>query len=173
MASFGLNNSSQPASNTAAPTNVDSSTPFLAASEGNLSLLQSSLSILNLPPTITDDNGYNLLHAAASYSQLEIVRYLLSHVSGGDDGHNDVKYVHAGDNDGDTALHYAGTADVARLLVEVGKLNPSQVNKQGKTALQTKREELEETMQDEDMEDDDEDLEVLQGVVEYLSSVAP
>jgi ankyrin repeat protein len=160
MASFGLGRPTQ--ANQAAPQGqIDSSTPWMAASEGNLSLLQSSLSSLNLPFTAADENGYTLLHAAASYNQIEILHFLL----------NNQVNINAADNDGDSALHYAGNAQAAQILVQVGKANPAQVNNQGKTALQAKQEELNEMMKDEDVEDDDEDVETLQGVVEYLSSL--
>jgi hypothetical protein len=137
----------------------------MAASEGNLALLQSSVSSLNLPLTAADENGYTLLHAAASYNQLEVLRFLLNNVT-------DPQFIHAGDNEGDTALHYAGNIDAAQLLVQVGKCNPSQANRQGKTALQTKQEELDEMMQDEDADEDDEDMEILKHLVAYLSSLS-
>jgi ankyrin repeat protein len=159
MASFGLGRAKQ------APVpqgQIDSSTPWVAVSEGNIVLLQSSLTLLNLPLTAADENGYTLLHAAASYNQMEILQFLLSQ--------NTVD-VHATDNDGDSALHYAGNVPVIELLIQVGKANPAQVNSQGKTALQAKQEELEEMKQDEDVEDDDDDLETLKVVVQYLSSL--
>ena len=133
MVSFGLGRSS--AAEHVGP--VDSSTPWMAASEGNLALLQSSLVSLNMSLTAADENGYTLLHAAASYSQMAVMEYLLS---------NNVN-VQAQDNEGDTVLHYAGTAHAAKALVEAGKANPCQVNGAGKTALQAKKEELEEMMQ--------------------------
>lgn len=159
MASFGLGRANQ-ASQAATQVSVDSSTPWMAASEGNVQLLQSSLSSLNLPLTAADENGYTLLHAAASYNQIEILQFLLS---------NQVN-INAVDNEGDSALHYAGNAQVAQILIQEGKANPAQVNGGGKTALQTKQEELNEMMQDEDVEDDDADVEVLQELVQYLSN---
>ena len=160
MATFGLGNAT---SNQAfvATHKIEPNTPWMAASEGNLALLQQSLTTLSMPITAADENGYTLLHAAASYNQMEILQFLLSN------GCN----VHAVDNDGDSALHYAGNAQTAQMLVEIGKANFQQVNQEGKTALQAKKEELEEMMQDEDIEDDDEDLESLKGVVEYLSRI--
>ena len=133
----------------------------MAVSEGNLALLQSSLAALNLPITAADENGYTLVHAAASYNQLQILQYLSSQ------GAN----FHATDNDGDTALHHAGAVQAAQFLIEHGQANANQPNSQGKSALQAKQEELEEMMQDEDVEDDDEDLEALKVVVKYLSTL--
>jgi ankyrin repeat protein len=158
MATFGLGKPAQ----TVPPANqIDSFTPWMAASEGNLVLLQFSLTTLSLPVTAADENGYTLLHAAASYNQMEILQFLLG---------NNVN-ISAADNDGDAALHYAGNTKTAQFLVQVGKANLNQVNAEGKTALQAKQEELNEMMKDEDVEDDDEDVETLQGVLQYLSSL--
>jgi ankyrin repeat protein len=159
MATFGLGRPTQklpPASE------IDSSTPWMAASEGNLALLKHSLTLLSLPVTATDDNGYALLHAAASYNQIVILRFLL--------GQPNIN-VNVADNDGDSPLHYSGNGQTAQILFEVGKANPQQVNKDGKTALQAKQEELNEMMQDEDMDEDDDDVEALKGTVEYLSKI--
>jgi ankyrin repeat protein len=160
MASFGLGRAADPQQQSPAE-GIDSSTPWMAASEGNLTLLQSSLASLQLPFTAADENGYTLLHAAASYNHLELMQFLLQN-------HVDVNAV---DNDGDSALHYAGNVPSAKLLVEVGRVNPLLPNGQGKTALQAKQEELNEMMADEDIEDDDEDVETLTSVVGYLSSL--
>eukprot|EP00980_Cylindrotheca_fusiformis_P028218 scaffold22586_cov138-Cylindrotheca_fusiformis.AAC.38 len=158
MATFGLG---KPVRTLPPADQIDSSTPWMAASEGNQPLLQHSLTTLSLPATAADENGYTLLHAAASYNQMEILQFLLS---------NNIN-VNAADNDGDTALHYAGNLATAQFLVQVAKVNPAQVNAQGKTALQAKEEEIHEMMQDEEIEDDDEDLENLKAIVEYLSKV--
>jgi ankyrin repeat protein len=165
MASLGFAAST----NASVTSTVDSSTPWMAASEGNLELLQSSLVALNLPTTVADENGYTLLHAASSYSQLTVLQFLLSHCD--KESLDSRELVDACDSEGDSALHYAGNATVLRFLVEVGKLDPTKANKQGKTALQTKTDELNEMLQDEDIEQDDEDLEIAKEMVEYLSSV--
>eukprot|EP00536_Pseudo-nitzschia_multiseries_P000498 jgi/Psemu1/282375/fgenesh1_pg.6_\ len=166
MASFGLANPNAGA----APTGpVDVATIFSAASEGNLALLQSSMAQLNFVATTPDENGYTLLHAASSYGQLGVMKFLLDNL----DRNNPscTAFVNAGDNDGDTAFHYAGSTDAARMLVEDGRIDTKKTNGQGKTALQAKKEELDEMMQDEDIEDDDEDVEIAQQLVAYLSSL--
>lgn len=140
---------------------VESNTPWMAVSEGNLELLKSSLQRLNLSVNAADENGYTILHAAASFNQMDIMKYLL------EQGVN----VHAVDNDGDSALHYAGNTASARFLVETAQSNPVQVNREGKTPLQTKQEELDEMMQDEDIDDDDDDVEALREIVQYLSTL--
>lgn len=141
----------------------------MAASEGNIVLLESALAVLNLPITAADENGYTLLHAASSYNQLQVVKFLLSKLD--HDSPDAKEYIHAGDNEGDSALHYGGNVEVLQLLVEVGKLNPAQANKEGKTALQAKTGELNELLEDEDIDDDDEDVFVLKQMVEYLATV--
>jgi hypothetical protein len=169
MASFGLSSATHSTSVLQASGPVDVATVFSAASEGNLPLLQSAMARLSFAPTTADDNGYTLLHAASSYNQLGILKFLLDNLDRNNPGF--IAFVNAGDNDGDTALHYSGTADAARMLIEDGRTDPNKVNSSGKTALQTKKEELEEMMQDEDIEDDDEDIEILQKLIEYLSSL--
>jgi hypothetical protein len=161
MASFGLGRPASASANIP-PGEIDSSTPWMAASEGNLALLQASLTTLNLPVTAADENGYTLVHAAVSYNQLEVLQFLLSN------GAN----VNAADNDGDTALYHATAVAGAQFLIQHAKANPNQTNAQGKSPLQAKKEELEEMMQDEDVEDDDDDLEALKEVVKYLSTLA-
>jgi len=166
MASFGL---SSPAPTTLQG-NVDVATIFSAASEGNLPLLQSAMTQLNFHPTTPDENGYTLLHAASSYNQLGIVKYLLDNLNRNDPGCT--AFINAGDNDGDSALHYAGNIEAAQMLIEDGRIDPNKVNSQGKTALQAKKDELEEMMQDEDIEDDDEDIENLQKLIGYLTTLS-
>lgn len=170
MASFGLSAPNQSIGSSRNVGPVDVATIFSAASEGNLPLLQSAMSQLNFAPTTADDNGYTLFHAASSYNQLGILKFLLTNL---DRNNPDfTAFVNIGDNEGDTALHYSGNADAARMLIEDGRIDPSKVNSIGKTALQAKKEELEELMQDEDTEDDDEDVEILQKLIEYLSGLS-
>jgi ankyrin repeat protein len=169
MASFGLggsNNNSNPPQ-----TNADASTPFLAASEGNLRLLQSSLQHLSQPPTIQDDNGYTLLMAAASYNHISILQWLLETIN---DDQCLMSFLHTQDQEGDTVLHYAGSTDTAKWLLQLPQSSPllQTANRQGKTPLQAKQEELDEMMQDEDVEEDDEDVETLKLLVEYLTSMS-
>lgn len=143
----------------AAQTEVDSSTPWMAAAEGNLPLLKSSLLALGLAATAQDETGYALVHAAVSYSQMNVLQWLV------DNGAN----VHAVDNEGDTVLHYSGDAATASYLIQALEVDSMLTNVAGKTALQVKEEELEEIMDDEDDEDDD--VEVLKQLVEYLKSL--
>jgi ankyrin repeat protein len=144
----------------AALTPIDASTPWIAASDGNLDLLQMSLTQLQLAPdTAVDENGYTLLQAAASYSQVKLMEWLVvaQNVT-----------VYAVDREGDSALHYAATVDAATFLLNVAKINPNLKNQEGKTALESKQEELDEMMQDEDNDEEDHDFVNLRAVVDYL-----
>lgn len=168
MASFGLSAPAQAVVLGNSP--MDVSTIFSAASAGDLPMLQAAMARLNFSPTSSDENGYTLLHAASSYNQMGIQKFLLDNLDRNNPAF--VAYVNAGDNEGDTALHYAGSADSARMLIEDGRIDPNKVNNEGKTALQAKKDELDEMMQDEDIEDDDEDVEILQKLIQYLSSLS-
>ena len=141
---------------------IESNTPWMAASEGNLPLLQAAMQKYQLPTTAADESGYTLLHASASYTQVPVMQWLLQ--QGADPN--------ATDQDGDSALHYAGTSQAAKILIESGRTNIQQTNKTGKTAFQAKMEELNEMKQDEDVEDDDDDLLAVMGIVEYLNSLS-
>ena len=161
MASFGLGRSDVPVTN-AANEPMDASTPWVAAADGNLGLLQNALQSLQLPVTVRDENGYTLLQAAVSYNQAHVWAWLATQPQ---------FTVHAVDAEGDSALHYAGTAAAARFLVESG-IDTNVKNNDNQTALEKKREELEEIRQDEDFDGTDDEFVQLGGMVEYLSSLS-
>jgi ankyrin repeat protein len=141
---------------------IDASTPWVAAADGNLEALKVSLEHLKMSASVADENGYTLVQAAASYGHMNVLSWLLS-------SHQAVN-INAADNEGDTALHYAATADAAKVLVEAG-IDPHIRNRAGKTALESKRDELQESMADEDFDEEDEEYVALQSLVSYLSSV--
>jgi hypothetical protein len=153
---------------------VDASTPWVAAADGNLPLLQRALHLLNLTVAAADDNqGYTLLQAAASYGQIPVLTWLLSQVQAKVAGVPDVtQLANAVDRDGDSALHYAGTAATARFLVVEAGIDVRLRNSVGLTALEAKRRELEEIMCDEDFEEDDVDYLHAKEIVEYLQSLS-
>ena len=68
-----------------------------------------------------DEHGYSPMHAAASYSSLTIIEYLVSH--GAD--------VNIRDEDGDTPLLVSETPEVFEALVAAGA-DPNAVDAQGK-----------------------------------------
>lgn len=162
MASFGLGQPQHAATSVSNMPNadMDSSTPWMAASEGNLSLLQTSVSALNLQVTCSDENGYTLLHAASAYAQIPVLEWLLS--QGVD--------VNAVDNDGDSVLHHTEDAMTARILIEQGHANPLLRNAEGKTALEVKQDELQDLVNDGD--DDSEDASKLRELIAYLSDIS-
>jgi len=160
--SFGLGQQQRQQATLFAP--VDSSTPWVAAADGNLPLLQHALQQLNLPITATDSNGYTLLQAAASYSQMAVLTWVLEQEAA-------PSFVNAVDQDGDSALHYASTATAAQFLVERAHTSTAIQNAAGLTALQAKKQELQELLEDEDTEDDDVDVLHLKGIIEYLESL--
>ena len=158
MASFGLGSLSTPASPTLP---IEECTPWVAAGDGDIALLQTALTSLNLPPNAADPNGFTFVHAAASYSQQHVLRWLLGQ-SGVD--------VNAGDIDGDTPLHHCDDSASARILVEEGSADPFRRNAAGKTAREAKEEELAEELGDED-DSDDEDRGKLEALVQYLKGL--
>ncbi|ESZ97011.1 hypothetical protein SBOR_2603 [Sclerotinia borealis F-4128] len=82
--------------------------PLLLAADNSPDLLP----LLRSNPALAsaqDEHGYSLMHAAASYNHLELLRALVTEF----DVSVDLK-----DEDGDTALFVAETLDCAKLLVE-------------------------------------------------------
>lgn len=146
------------------PSEIDSSTPWMAAADGNIALLQESLTQLQLPVTAADENGYTLLQAAASYGQIELMQWLLSRLPRPNED------VNAVDQEGDTALHYATTVEACKLLLAAG-IDPGTRNQAGKTAMEAKQEELQDMMDDDDDFDaDDTDAVALRTCIEFLQN---
>jgi hypothetical protein len=82
--------------------------PFLLAADNSPQLLP----LLREDPSLAssqDEHGYSLIHAAASYNHLDLLRALVNelHVN-----------VDLKDEDGETALFVAETMDCAKVLVE-------------------------------------------------------
>lgn len=72
-----------------------------------------------------DENGYSLVHASASYAQLDLLQQLVQ------------KYgvnVNISDEDSETPLFYAETVEVARCLVEKLGADSSKLNDDQQTA---------------------------------------
>ncbi|TEY56445.1 hypothetical protein BOTCAL_0225g00250 [Botryotinia calthae] len=82
--------------------------PFLLAADNSPDLLP----LLRSNPALAsaqDEHGYSLMHAAASYSHLDLLRALVTEFN----ANVDLK-----DEDGETALFVVETLDCAKLLVE-------------------------------------------------------
>ncbi|CZR62059.1 related to ankyrins [Phialocephala subalpina] len=81
-----------------------------------------------------DEHGYSLMHAAASYNNLDLLRTLVN------DFHVDVNLK---DEDGETALFVVETVDCAKILVEELHADITIVGDEGKTAREKFAEENE------------------------------
>ncbi|KAJ2980827.1 hypothetical protein NQ176_g2403 [Zarea fungicola] len=84
--------------------------PFLLAADNNPSLLP----LLRENPGIAksqDEHGYSLVHAAASYNHLDLLRSLITEFK---------VDVNIKDEDDETALFVVETVDAAKALVELG-----------------------------------------------------
>ena len=98
--------------------------PFLLAADNPNRLLP----LLREDPSLAsaqDDHGYSLMHAAASYNHLDLLRALVNelHVN-----------VDLKDEDGETALFVAETMDCAKVLVEELHADITVRGDEGKTA---------------------------------------
>ena len=147
--------------NAASDAPIEKCTPWVAASDGNLELVQRALAALNLTPSTPDENGYTLVHAAAAYNQKHVLEWLMTQ--------KDVN-VNAQDNDGDTPLHHVENVEAAKFLIESMQAIPTIVNLEDKTAFQVRQEELQEQIDDEE-EDEDEDLKELVGYLKAVTSM--
>ncbi|KAJ4155770.1 hypothetical protein LMH87_000999 [Akanthomyces muscarius] len=87
-----------------------SSNPFLLAADNNPSLIP----LLTGNPEIAksqDEHGYSLVHAAASYNHLDLLRVLVNELN---------VDVNIKDEDNETALFVVETVEAAKALVELG-----------------------------------------------------
>ena len=100
--------------------------PFLLAADDPVALL----ALLREDPSIAsrqDEHGYSLLHAAASYNHLDLLRALV----------NEFRVpVDLRDEDSETALFVVETVDAARVLVQELGLDVSITGDEGQTARQ-------------------------------------
>ncbi|KAG7287674.1 hypothetical protein NEMBOFW57_007187 [Staphylotrichum longicolle] len=98
--------------------------PYLLAADDPQGLLALLVEDPSLAPR-QDEHGYSLVHAAASYNHLALLRALV----------RDFKVpVDLRDEDGETALFVVETVDAARVLVEELGLDPKLQNEEGQTA---------------------------------------
>ncbi|KAH6856378.1 hypothetical protein B0I37DRAFT_74529 [Chaetomium sp. MPI-CAGE-AT-0009] len=100
--------------------------PYLLAADNPEALL----ALLREDPTLAsgqDEHGYSLVHAAASYNHLTLLRTLAREF----DVPVDLK-----DEDGETALFVVESVDAARVLVEELGLDPKIQNDEGQTAAE-------------------------------------
>lgn len=98
--------------------------PFTLAADNNPSLLL----LLRSQPQLAssqDAHGYSLLHAAASYNHLDLLRSLISEF------HVNANII---DEDGETPLFVVETVEAAQTLLEEAKTDPNIKNAEGMTA---------------------------------------
>lgn len=98
--------------------------PFLLAADNPSALL----ALLRETPNLAsqqDDHGYSLLHAAASYNHLDLLRALVNEFS---------VPVNLRDEDSETALFVVETVEAARLLVEELGIDTALTGDEGLTA---------------------------------------
>src|SRR3954453_12366083 len=102
------------------------SNPFLLAAENSsnlLPLLRSNTSLASKQ----DEHGYSLLHAAASYNHIELLRSLVNEFQ---------VDVNLKDEDGETCLFVTETVPIAQCLVEELHTDLEARNDEGMTAAQ-------------------------------------
>lgn len=98
--------------------------PFILAADNPASLLL----LLRETPSLAsqqDEHGYSLLHAAASYNHLDLLRALVNEFN---------VPVDLSDEDSETALFVVETVEAARVLVEELGLDISIAGEEGRTA---------------------------------------
>lgn len=98
--------------------------PFLLAADNPAALL----ALLRDTPSLAsqqDDHGYSLLHAAASYNHLDLLRALVSEFT---------VPVNLRDEDSETALFVVETVEAARVLVEELHIDSALTGDEGLTA---------------------------------------
>ena len=150
---------------------IDASTPWVAAGDGDLGLLQTSLAELGLAPSACDANGFTFLHAACGYGRSEVIRWLLGLNAGAAKwGAANAVDVNARDGDGDTALHHCDDAESAKLLIE-GGADRTLTNDDGQTALEVVEEELREGPLAGEDDGENEDREKLKELLVYLKGL--
>ncbi|KAE8153483.1 hypothetical protein BDV25DRAFT_149223 [Aspergillus avenaceus] len=101
--------------------------PYILASDNPTALL----TLLRSNPSIAsnqDEHGYSLLHAAASYNHIDLLRALVQEFN------VDVNLL---DEDGETCLFVSETIEIAKCLVEELGIDFNRKNDEGLTALET------------------------------------
>lgn len=104
--------------------------PYVLASDNSPALLP----LLRENPSLAsgqDDHGYSLIHAAASYNHLDLLRSLVQEFN---------VPIELKDEDGETALFVIETVEAAKALIELG-LDPKIKNDEGRTAREKIQEE--------------------------------
>ncbi|WFD33243.1 hypothetical protein MCUN1_000056 [Malassezia cuniculi] len=102
---------------------------WIAAGDGDIERVKFLLEHGNVTPTSGDSAGYTPIHAAVSYAQHELLRFLLEHKSAGDDA------VNIRDSDDESPLFFCEDVSTAKILLEFGA-DTKLKNKDGLTAAE-------------------------------------
>ncbi|KAB5535182.1 hypothetical protein GE09DRAFT_353994 [Coniochaeta sp. 2T2.1] len=105
--------------------------PYLLAADNPAALVD----LLRQDPSIAssqDEHGYSLIHAAASYNHLDLLRTLVREYN---------VPVDLRDEDGETALFVVESVNAAKVLIDELDLDPKIKNDEGQTAPEKIREE--------------------------------
>ncbi|GAV29502.1 hypothetical protein PMKS-003003 [Pichia membranifaciens] len=94
---------------------------WVAAADNKINLVKSLIESGKYTPNSADPNGFTPIHAAASYGNIDLLRYLLQ--NGGDPN--------VQDSDGDTPLHHTESLDTAKVLVQEFNANYRLKNNDG------------------------------------------
>ncbi|GAD96647.1 ankyrin repeat protein [Paecilomyces variotii No. 5] len=101
--------------------------PYILAADNPSALLN----LLRSNPSLAsgqDEHGYSLLHAAASYGHIDLLRALVREFN---------VNVNLTDEDGETCLFVAENVDIAKCLVEELNVDPNHKNDEGLIAQET------------------------------------
>jgi len=153
--------------------------PWTAAASGNLAFLQAFF-LAGDGANPRDQFGYTPLHAAAAYGHAHILRWYFSlPMAAGVDPN-------VPDDDGDTPIHHCERRETALILISEsgGRVDPSVRNGEGKTALESKLEELHNAVvemksmgldasMEQVCEQEDAEVSALRDLVGYLNNVCP
>ncbi|KAL6939235.1 hypothetical protein ACO0RG_003068 [Hanseniaspora osmophila] len=118
---------------------------WIAASDGRQDLVEKYLAS-GLSAVAKDPNGYTPMHAAAAYSHLQLLEFLVNKHNGD---------INVRDEDGDTPLHHVEDVATAKFVIEQLHADPNLRNNEHLTAL------------DNVLQDSDSDPQL----IEYLKSV--
>ena len=80
---------------------VDASTPFVAAADGEIELLQESIKQLGILPNAADPYGFTFLHSSCGYCRDKVMQWFIGLYVESNGMH-----VNAMAGDGDTAVHH-------------------------------------------------------------------
>ncbi|PFH53049.1 hypothetical protein AMATHDRAFT_79225 [Amanita thiersii Skay4041] len=85
---------------------------WVAAGDGDINRVRELVDYHSFSPNVPDEHTYTPMHAAASYGQLDVLRYLISR--GGN--------INITDADGDTPLYTVENIETARFLIQHGAI---------------------------------------------------